>query len=163
MCLICASALLADLNKKVNWRPDRIIKWAGRRGLVIDEKQLHQHFECHLGQPHRNNKNKAGQPLADASAQKAEKSVKDKLTSLPTSAEIKSSVSDEIFLNKVIGDVFQSLVAGHFDLKLEHGFKAIELKQKIVENTNVENRLLELLNEIRSQELAAAGEIISRN
>ena len=63
----------------------------------------------------------------------------------------------------MIGDVFQSLVAGHFDLKLEHGFKAIELKQKIVENTNVENRLLELLNEIRSQELAAAGEIISRN
>lgn len=162
MCLICASSLLADLNKKVNWRPDRIIKWAGRRGLVIDEKQLHQHFECHLGQIRRIDKSKTDQHRIEAPAQKAAKPIKDKLTSTSVSVDIQSPVSDEIFLSKVIGDVFQSLVAGHFDLKLEHGFKAIELKQKIVENTNVENRLLELLNEIRSQELAAAGEISSR-
>jgi len=48
MCIICASELSAEMNKKMNWRPDRLIKWAGRRGLVVNEKQLQEHFSNHL-------------------------------------------------------------------------------------------------------------------
>jgi len=162
MCLICSSSLLSDLNKKINWRPDRVINWAGRRGLKIDADQLQMHFKNHLNSSRRID-NWGISPTADEiTAQSAAKTIEVNKTPRSTSEEPRSSVTDEGFLNKVIGDVYESLAAGQFDLKLEYGFRAIELKQKIAENTNVENRLLELLNEIRSQELSAVGVISPR-
>ncbi len=60
---------------------------------------------------------------------------------------------DRRFLNDVIQRVHLAISAGDLELKTEHAFKAIEIKQKISENSHVENLLLELLNEIRRQEL----------
>jgi len=159
MCDICRSGLLDELNKKRNWRPDRVIKWAGRRGLAVDQKQLEKHFKSHLQSSSISNKAKSEKApkrkkASGKTVQKTKKIAKQPLiakhdTSLPS-----LHPADDQFLNEVVGRVFQDLTAGKFDLKLEHGFKAIEIKQKISDSTNVENLLLELLNEIRAQELA---------
>jgi|GEM_PF-5733332 len=61
--------------------------------------------------------------------------------------------NDRRFLDDVIGRVHQAVRTGDLELKTEHAFKAIEIKQKLSENSQVENLLLDLLNEIRRQEL----------
>lgn len=61
--------------------------------------------------------------------------------------------SDGKLLDEVISRVHQAITSGELELKIEHAFKAIEIKQKLAENGQVENLLLELLNEIRRQEL----------
>ncbi len=60
---------------------------------------------------------------------------------------------DRCFLDDIITRVHRAISTGDLELKTEHAFKAIELKQKISENSQVENLLLDLLNEIRRQEL----------
>jgi hypothetical protein len=157
MCQICLSALLADLNKKINWRPDRVIKWAGRRGLKIDTDQLRLHFQKHLDSPLPKDIGLISTPADTPTAPKTDRAGNTKKTAVLTAKVMPNPVTDEEFLTRVIGDVYESLSAGQFELKLEYGFRAIELKQKIAESTNVENRLLELLNEIRTQELSASG------
>jgi len=67
-------------------------------------------------------------------------------------------MNDEKFLDTIRNLVFQKLFAGEMELKLEYGFKAIELKQKIADGTQNEKLLLEILNEIRKEELAKANE-----
>ncbi|MCP4582253.1 MAG: hypothetical protein GY839_11610 [candidate division Zixibacteria bacterium] len=160
MCDICQSGLLDELNKKRNWRPDRVIKWAGRRGLKIDQKQLEKHFNIHLNSVSKNKniKVKKTVKVKEESGKAARTVISGK--EQPSIIEHDTSITpvhpaDDQFLNEVIGRVFQNLTGGKFELKLEHGFKAIEIKQKISDTTNVENLLLELLNEIRTQELAA--------
>lgn len=144
-----------------------MIKWAGSRGLVVDEKQLKEHFNNHLEpsveatpSPKGNTKSKRRKRQAkkvDGSGKFKQNS--HQKTSSTNAKVITTQVSehqaqfDEKFLNEIISLVFQGLTEGEFDLKVEHGFKAIELKQKLAENSNVENLLLELLNEIRRQEL----------
>jgi hypothetical protein len=167
MCIICSSELLGELNKKVNWRPERLIKWAGRRGLVVDEKQLNEHFNNHLKpslkttiSQKKKTKSKRGKKQTK-SANASKKSRRNDCREISTTSSKMidtlppdSHTSPDIhFLDEVISLVFQGLSEGEFDLKVEHGFKAIELKQKYAENSNVENLLLELLNEIRRQEL----------
>lgn len=61
--------------------------------------------------------------------------------------------SDGKLLDEVISRVHRAITSGELELKIEHAFKAIEIKQKLAENGQVENLLLELLNEIRRQEL----------
>ncbi len=161
MCEICSSSLLDDVNKKINWLPDRVVKWAGRRGLVINEKQLENHFKKHVN-PAIFIKSKAGKKVSrkkkadpEMKAPSAKPAAHKKQPVVNAESSDKHNPTDDRFLAEVIGQVFGSLVEGNFDLKIEHGFKAIELKQKLSENSNVETLLLDLLNEIRRQELAA--------
>lgn len=63
------------------------------------------------------------------------------------------SVTDLDFLDTVKESVYKKLVDGELDLKIESGFKAIELKNKISETSENERLLLEILSEIRSDEL----------
>jgi len=62
-------------------------------------------------------------------------------------------VSDLEFLDTVKETVYKKLADGELDLKIDSGFKAIELKNKISETSENEKLLLEILSEIRSEEL----------
>jgi hypothetical protein len=150
MCEICASNLLDDLNKKRNWRPDRVIKWASRRGLEITERELKQHFAEHTA--------KTKSKRSNGSPEKIEKKAsghrhKGDIEGAARGVESSNRASGK-FLSEVVSRVFDNLLEDKFDLKLEHGFKAIEIQQKIEDKSDVENMLLELLNEIRQQELS---------
>jgi hypothetical protein len=48
-------------------------------------------------------------------------------------------------------------VDGELELKLDSGFKAIELKYKIEDMSESEKLMLEILNELRGQELRNTG------
>jgi len=63
------------------------------------------------------------------------------------------TVSDLEFLDAVKDNVYKKLVDGELELKIDSGFKAIELKNKISETSENEKLLLEILSEIRSEEL----------
>ncbi|UCE65301.1 MAG: hypothetical protein JSU85_10545 [Candidatus Zixiibacteriota bacterium] len=63
-------------------------------------------------------------------------------------------VTDLEFLDTVKETVYKKLVDGELDLKIDSGFKAIELKNKISETSENERLLLEILSEIRSEELS---------
>jgi hypothetical protein len=144
MCDICASKLVDDINRKINWQPGRLVKWASRRGLHINRDQLQEHFTKHL-----NGSN--GSQDAGIAARNDLKKPGFKATE-PSPPPLKLPADDR-FLNEVVSQVFGGLISGAYELKLEHGFKAIELKQKISENINAEKLLLDLLNHIRSEEL----------
>lgn len=149
MCEICSSDLLGDINKKINWRPDRVVKWAKKRGLDITAKQLDRHFHNHLTM---NSKTTNKIKEAKDTRKQSRQSRFENQTALPEAA-----ISDDSgFLDEVVKRVYVKLTDDKFDLKLEHGFKAIEIKQKISDKSDVENMLLELLNEIRAQELDPA-------
>lgn len=150
MCEICDSGLIAEINKKINWRPDRVVKWAGRRGLAITEKQLSAHFRHHL----ETNKKNAVERSINKSRLKISGIAKNDIAA--GSAENSAGI-DNSFLSEVVKRVYENLIQNEFDLKLEHGFKAIEIKQKIADGNDVEKLLLELLDEIRHQELATSN------
>lgn len=63
-------------------------------------------------------------------------------------------VSDLEFLDTVKETVHRKLLDNELDLKIDSGFKAIELKNKISETSENERLLLEILSEIRSEELS---------
>jgi hypothetical protein len=160
MCDICASPLLDELNKKRNWRPDRLIKWAGRRGLDITESQLEAHFAEHLPQPSNNGQRPKTSPCKSSPKNnpntECQTKPKDDFTSPSQDTSVTNAFNqmDSLFLDEIVKRVFDNLVEGNFELKLEHGFKAIEIKQKLADRADAENMLLELLNEIRKQELS---------
>lgn len=62
-------------------------------------------------------------------------------------------VTDLEFLDTVKETVYKKLLDNELDLKIDSGFKAIELKNKISETSENEKLLLEILSEIRSEEL----------
>ena len=62
-------------------------------------------------------------------------------------------LSDLEFLDTVKETVYKKLLDNELDLKIDSGFKAIELKNKISETSENERLLLEILSEIRSEEL----------
>ena len=63
-------------------------------------------------------------------------------------------VSDLEFLDTVKETVYKKLLDNELDLKIDSGFKAIELKNKISETSENERLLLEILSEIRAEELS---------
>lgn len=155
MCDICSSELLGELNKKRNWRPDRVIKWAGRRGLSITADDLATHFKKHV-EPISKKQNKqenAGEKSPKSICQDASSLNPDTGTGAKQISIESISQSDNQFLDEVVKRVYAELTGGKFDLKLEHGFKAIEIRQKLDDKSDTERLLLELLNEIRVQEL----------
>lgn len=68
-------------------------------------------------------------------------------------AKHKALVTDQLLLDTVRDKVYEKLISGEIKLDLGDGFKAIEIKHKIAEESQNEKLLLEILNEIRSQEL----------
>jgi len=158
MCDICTSGLLDEINRKRNWRPDRLIRWAGKRGLDIKSDQLTEHFDKHLKAAVSDSapKVKKANKRKTARSEVDKKQSGFKIGNKPGqfTAPLQTYSADDQFLNEIIGRVFKDLIDNKFDLKIEYGFKAIEIKQKISETTNVEAMLLELLNEIRGQELS---------
>jgi hypothetical protein len=63
-------------------------------------------------------------------------------------------ISDQLVLDTVRDQVYQKLLDGEINLDIGACFKAIEIKHKIAEESQNEKLLLEILNEIRSEELA---------
>jgi hypothetical protein len=63
-------------------------------------------------------------------------------------------ITDLEFLDTVKETVYKKLLDNELDLKIDSGFKAIELKNKISETSENERLLLEILSEIRSEELS---------
>jgi hypothetical protein len=72
-------------------------------------------------------------------------------------ATMQKRVTDLEFLDTVKETVYRKLLDNELDLKIDSGFKAIELKNKISETSDNERLLLEILSEIRSDELNKAG------
>jgi hypothetical protein len=68
-------------------------------------------------------------------------------------AKRKALVTDQLLLDTVRDRVYEKLISGEIKLDLGDGFKAIEIKHKIAEESQNEKLLVEILNEIRSQEL----------
>jgi len=59
-------------------------------------------------------------------------------------------ITDELLLDTVRDDVFKKLKTGDFNLSLNDGFKAIDLKNKIT-SPEPDNRLAALLEELRKE------------
>ena len=144
-CPICGSNLADDIVKRRKQGAIKLIKWAAIRGLQFDREQLSLHLAKHLTVNGSENGKKVSPVLEIVT---------------PAEAPAKSdeplyvrTVSDEQFLNQVVDIVHSGISSGDLELKVEHAFKAIELKQKLTESGGVESLLLELLNEIRKQEL----------
>ncbi|MCD6162749.1 MAG: hypothetical protein J7K40_10100 [candidate division Zixibacteria bacterium] len=185
MCEICASPLLEDVNRKINWMPDRLVKWANKRGLAIDIKQLDEHFDKHIDEATKKKRKKTArrgvrlgrtpsscdkpnspcklriQPATEQNVGRVLTGGKNPTPHYQGDGDVSVSnptpCQDEQLLNEIIARVFDELNAGGFTLKLEHGFKAIEIKQKLSGGGDAERLLMDLLNEIRRQELASDG------
>jgi hypothetical protein len=66
---------------------------------------------------------------------------------------VTESITDQLLLDTVRDRVYQKLINNEIELDLGDGFKAIEIKHKIAEESQNEKLLLEILNEIRAEEL----------
>jgi hypothetical protein len=76
------------------------------------------------------------------------------ISDIPATAVTQKHVSDLEFLDTVKETVYKKLLDNELDLKIDSGFKAIELKNKISDTSENERLLLEILSEIRSEELS---------
>jgi hypothetical protein len=70
-------------------------------------------------------------------------------------------ITDQLLLDAVRDQVYKKLVNGEIELDIGDGFKAIEIRHKIAEESQNEKLLLEILNEIRSEELAIKRDSLS--
>ena len=165
-CSICASPHRAEIEKKdIPGKSAEAISWARKQGVNISKFSLAKHRANHLN----GTGNDAESPDGFARISKRRQSVRKvnfdkaretdrKIEAGP--AEIKpetqtsEKVTDALFLDTVRDMVYEKLLSGEMELKLESGFKAIEIKSKIAEESNNEKLLLEILNEIRSEELS---------
>lgn len=165
-CAICASPHRAEIEKKdIPGKSAETISWARRQGVNISKFSLAKHRANHIAgnessadnvdRPARTSKKRAmvrkinfekPESLESVTIPLPEKNVPDS----PPSA----AVSDSLFLETVRDMVYQKLLSGEMELKLESGFKAIEIKNKISDESRNEKLLLEILNEIRAEELS---------
>jgi hypothetical protein len=142
-CPICASPLLERLNIKRNWQTPRLLRWAEIRDLEIDETILSTHLQSHIN----------GNGSEPTKTRVVKNRIKpEAVEEIPPKMQLTIS-TDEQLLNLIISRIYDNLKENQIELKVEHAFKAIEIKQKLAESGNVENLLLELLTEIRNQEL----------
>jgi hypothetical protein len=142
MCKICESPLRSEIERKDSaWKADRTIRWARGKGVRINRTILARHRENHMNSDH---------PPAE-----------DSIAKTPAEGNLGRDMgrtSDDIeFLDAVTGRVYEKLKAGEFDIKIESAFKAIEIKHKISDESRNERLLLEILSEIRADELSGAA------
>ncbi len=146
-CTICESPLRTEIEKKdTAWKADRTIQWARKHGVRISRFSLARHRTNHtpssINTVKKKPSNKIVEPPADKNRTRGATSISP------------GSVSDLEFLNAVRDRVYEKLKEGEFDLKIESAFKAIEIKNKISDESQNEKLLLEILAEIRTEELS---------
>jgi hypothetical protein len=175
-CPICESPLRTEIEEKdAAWKPMQTVQWARKKGLNISRFALVKHRVNHLKQSHNgDDAPKIGEPIGPPSDNNAAPRSERKLLrraketkagsnsatnidavgapDLPGNAA--SPVNDQLFLDTVRDMVYRQLLSGEMELKLDSAFKAIEIKHKIMEETQNEKLLLEILEEIRAEELA---------
>jgi hypothetical protein len=175
-CPICESPLRTEIEEKdAAWKPMQTVQWARKKGLSISRFALVKHRVNHLNQSHKgDDASKIGKPIDPLSDNNAapgpernllRKAKETKIRSNPApnidavgAADLpgnpQSPVDDQLFLDTVRDMVYRKLLSGEMELKLDSAFKAIEIKHKIMEETQNEKLLLEILEEIRAEELA---------
>ncbi len=145
-CTICESPLRTEIEKKdAAWKADRTIQWARKNGLRISRFSLARHRTNHTPSAINSVKKKPSDKIVEPPADKNR-------TKGATSISL-GSVSDLQFLDEVRDRVYEKLKEGEFDLKIESAFKAIEIKNRISDESQNEKLLLEILAEIRTDEL----------
>jgi hypothetical protein len=163
-CAICASSLRAEIERKdIPGKSAEAIAWARKQGVNISKFSLAKHRTNHLSggmpesviKPERRTRrtvvkgnNATGKPAISDNSTLGESLEKENV------ASTQAPVSDLLFLDTVRDMVYKKLLSGEMELKLESGFKAIEIKSKISEESQSEKLLLEILNEIRADELS---------
>ncbi len=145
-CTICESPLRTEIESKdTAWKADRTIQWARKHGVRISRFSLARHRTNHLNSTRISAKKKPPDKIVEPQA---------KTKQIKSDASISPNpVSDLEFLNAVRDRVYEKLKEGEFDLKIESAFKAIEIKNKISDESQNEKLLLEILAEIRTEEL----------
>ena len=165
-CAICASPLRAEIEKKdIPGKSAEAIAWARKQGLNISKFSLAKHRANHIS-GNTIESDTERQSLTRTRGTSAGRKIREEksiLADIPKAviAEPKGKteiqhmpLSDLEFLDTVRDMVYKKLVSGEMELKLESGFKAIEIKNKISEESQSEKLLLEILNEIRAEELS---------
>jgi len=178
-CAICASPLRQEIEKRDGIsRADETIQWAKKKGINISRFSLAKHRANHLKTtdvtPPDKPKQKPDDPSPGAGVT-ASRDTQPRITSLPNAEteaisvaalgppkaiektssdnERHTPVSDELFLNTIRDRVYERLVKGELKLDIGDAFKAIDIKHKIAETSQNEKLLLEILSEIRREEL----------
>lgn len=145
-CAICESALRTEIDKKdLTWNADRTIQWARKRGVKISRTILARHRTDHNAKPA--NETEPGRISNEPPSKSAGKSPAEKILNTI------EGPTDLLLLDTVRDEVFKKLKRGELDLKLDSAFKAIEIKHKIADESKNEKLLLEILAEIRADEL----------
>ncbi len=146
VCSICVSPIRGEIEKRaVDWQADETVRWAKERGVRISKTSLARHRKTHQLSTEDKFLSPEVQPKIP--------------TILPVDADtvvktgLEPKISDMLFLDAVRDRVYDRLIRGEIELKIDSGFKAIELKNKIGESSQNEKLLLEILSEIRADEL----------
>lgn len=152
-CTICQSTLRAEIEgADSRLRPDKVIQWARQKGVNISRFSLAKHRANHIA---LKSESKPAQTSPQNPTNIIELPTEQTKSETPATPQKPQtlSVSDQHFLDTVRDMVFHKLLDGEIELKLDAAFKAIEIKHKIAEESQNERLLLEILNEIRSEEL----------
>ncbi len=137
-CKICASTLRAEIESRDSAAdPEQTIKWAKENGIRLNKTMLTRHRNGHKDEEN-------AKPARMLSALHAASAI-----NKPPAGKF----NDLTLLDAVTERACEKLLAGDYDLKLEMAFKAIEIKYKISEVSSNEKLLLEILSEIRADEL----------
>ncbi len=91
--------------------------------------------------------------IAPAEIGSHEKNESQTTAELQMPVAVSQIITDQLFLDTVRDQVYRKLIAGEVSPGMGDGFKAIEIKHKISEDSQNEKLLLEILSEIRSEEL----------
>jgi hypothetical protein len=155
-CAICDSPLRVEIETKDSSSKAReTVQWARNRGVNISCLSLAKHRANHLNGdgPVPNDTGTQGSSTVQEfrpsqfqeDGEKAARGISQNIEPL--------LVTDHLVLDTVRNLVYKKLVDGELELKIDSAFKAIELKYKIQEASENEKLLIEILNEIRGQEL----------
>ena len=159
-CGICISPYRDEIERKAKkGKSANIISWAREHGVTISYNSLARHRENHMVElkPSNNGHKGKGKVIL------IEKESKKKRTAAmknegPKAEACLQPVTDELLLDAVRDAVYGKLREGALELEINSAFKAIELKYKIADQSQSEKLMLEILNEIRGQELGKATE-----
>ncbi|MEE9552944.1 MAG: hypothetical protein V3W18_01505 [candidate division Zixibacteria bacterium] len=145
-CKICDSPLRTEIESKDSaWKADQTIKWAREKGVRVNRTILARHRAEHL---EKTEPKKTSEPRGQG---------KKNIAPLKSTRINDGMVDDLVFLDAIKERAYEKLLAGEFDLKIESAFKAIEIKHKLSDESSNEKLLLEILSEIRADELKRIG------
>jgi hypothetical protein len=159
-CAICESPLRNEIEKRdTSSKVDKTINWARSRGVNISRFSLAKHRANHIKTDNGSGvifeiiPDTTTKTISDTKEPDDSCVRKDGNNLQQCSAIKPASISDRLFLDTIRDKVYQMLLDGKIELKVDSAFKAIEIKHKITEESQNEKMLLEILNEIRSEEL----------